>query len=192
MAPVHGTTIAVVGPEAQHVLSSLDRFAGVDAMALADADSETAAKLIATSDATYVVHDVDPLRHVAAAWVEFFDDQSTAEVLDLEVEAAVSRLVSGEAFMPDYYVVIEPASLEGTWRHWWLGALAHLAPMRVLPMEASASSVRGLLRSLPTSRPWPAPDAWLPSLKFAVPDAWLPSLKFAVPDHVGLNLRLSA
>jgi len=72
--------------------------------------------------------------------------------------------------MPDYYVVAGPEAIEGTWRHWWLGALAHHAPSRVLPVEASGSALRARLRALPASRPWPDPEAWLPRVQFDIPD----------------------
>ena len=65
-------------------------------------------------------------------------------------------------------------SIEGTWRHWWLGALAHRAPSRVLPVEASGAALRARLRALPASRPWPDPG-------------WLRHLAFDIPDRVGLR-----
>ena len=68
----------------------------------------------------------------------------------------------------------EPSSAEDTWRHWWCGALGHRAPRRVLPVDApspsTASALRRLLTSLPSSRPWPEPQTWLPGLKFDIPD----------------------
>jgi hypothetical protein len=168
MGRTRGTVIAIVGSDADDVVRSLGAFPGVDSIVLGDSEDATAADFVNSSSAPYVVHDADPLRHVAAAWVEFFDDRSTLGVLDMEVDAAVSQFASGEAIMPDYYIVVEPTSIEGTWRHWWLGALAKNAPMRVLPVEAS--SARRAIRSLPTSTPWPQPEGWLPALKFAVPD----------------------
>ena len=58
--------------------------------------------------APYVVHDHDPLGHVAAAWVEFFDDQSTFGVLELEIERAVEAAERHAMSVPDYYVVLHP------------------------------------------------------------------------------------
>jgi hypothetical protein len=166
MGTLQGTVIAVVGSDADEVVRSLGTVPGVDSLALGR--DEDAARLIQSSDAAYVVHDADPLHHVAAAWVEFFDDRSTLGVLDVEVERAVASLASGATIMPDYYVVVEPTTIDGTWRHWWLGALARLAPMRVLPVEAGSAG--RVIRALPTSRPWPDPSGWLPKLRFAVPD----------------------
>jgi hypothetical protein len=40
----------------------------------------------------------------------------------------------------------------------------------VLPVEASGSALRARLRSLPASRPWPEPSAWLPRVHFDIPD----------------------
>ncbi|RKR74413.1 hypothetical protein [Frondihabitans australicus] len=169
MAASHATVVAVVGDASADVIEGLSALRGVDALQLGEPDAD-GARRISASQGPYVVHDSDPLGHVAHAWVEFFDDRSTGGALDVEVAQAVSAFAAGERVMPDYYVVLEPESLEPTWRHWWFGALATMAPRRVLPQPAAAGSVRKLLRQLPTGPGWAAPDQWLPKLAFTVPD----------------------
>lgn len=164
------TVVSIVGSASDEVLADLSHLRNVHALPLRAVDAPLASARIAASTATYVVHDTDPLVHVAAAWVEFFDDRSTLGALEVEVDEAVGAFANGTSFMPDYYVVLEPETIEGTWRHWWLGALAHAAPTRVLPVTGDASEVRSLLRRLPTGRPWPAPESWLRALQYDVPD----------------------
>lgn len=172
MATPSATIVTVIGTESDtdDVLRSLGELRNVHTMTLKSSDAVVASRRIAASPSPYVLHDADPLEHVASAWVEFFDDQATLGALELEVSTAVSELSTGRRVMPDYYVVLEPESIQGTWRHWWLGALASAAPTRVLPVAASGNAVRQLLRRLPTGRPWPEPARWLPSLQYDIPD----------------------
>ena len=72
--------------------------------------------------------------------------------------------------MPDYYIVAEPESLSPTWKHWWLGVLPKAAPTRVIPWGAGSTPLAGVLRQLPTGRPWPTPEPWLRGVAWAVPD----------------------
>ena len=164
------TVVALVGAESDELLTGLTDVPALVALSLREADPAVAAALVTSVSTPYVVHDADPLEHVAAAWVELYDERSTLGSLELEVETLLSHFAAGEAVMPDYYVVAGPEAIEGTWRHWWLGALAHHAPSRVLPVEASVAALRGRLRTLPTSRPWPEPAAWLPRVHFDIPD----------------------
>ena len=108
--------------------------------------------------------------HVAAAWVEFFDDQSTYGVLELEIERALDAAVRHDFSVPDYYVVIHPEVLPVTWKHWWLGVLSSASPSRVIPWPSADDSLAELLRRLPTARAWPEVDAWLPKVRGAIPD----------------------
>lgn len=163
-----GTVLSIVGEAAPQVIRDLAALPNVTAFSSAD-DAETYER-VGRAHAPYVVHDSDPLGHVAAAWVEFYDDRSTMGVLELEVDSAVRALTDGPGSMPDYYVVLDPQSIEGTWKHWWLGVLASAAPTRVLPVPADAASVRRLMRALPAGRPWPAPDEWLRHVAYDVPD----------------------
>jgi hypothetical protein len=168
------TVVAIVGGESDALLSGLSDLPSVQALSLREADPGAAARAVAAASRPYVVHDADPLEHVAAAWVELYEERATLGTLEIEVEVMLDLFAAGEALMPDYYVVVDPESIEGTWRHWWLGALAHRAPSRVLPAEASAAAVRARLRTLPSSRPWPDPG-------------WLRRVQFDIPDRVGLR-----
>ncbi|GAA4684890.1 hypothetical protein [Frondihabitans cladoniiphilus] len=169
MAVQNATIVAVIGEQSAEVIEKLSVLRGVDALQLGEPDAD-GTRRISASRGPYVVHDSDPLGHVAHAWVEFFDDRSTGGTLDLEVTTALAAFKAGERVMPDYYVILEPESLEPTWRHWWFGALAERAPRRVLPQPAAAGSIRRLLRQLPTGPGWSDPESWLPGLQFTIPD----------------------
>lgn len=170
MAASNGTVVALVGDESPELISSLAALRNVEAFTVKNTDEAEAARRIVSSPASYVISDADPLAHVAAAWVEFFDDRVSFDTLLLEVETAATALASGDVSMPDYYLVLEPEAIEGTWRHWWFGALSRKAPTRVLPMPASSAQIRRQLRRLPTGRPWEHLDEWLRALPFEVPD----------------------
>lgn len=161
MAPSSATIVTVVGDGCDAVLRELAELPNVHT------DHLAGPPLAVTP---YVVRDADPLEHVASAWVEFFDDRASLGTLELEVETALGALASGDTVMPDYYLVLSPEQLEGTWVHWWMGVLAQAAPTRVLPASPERGQVRRMLRRLPTGRPWPDPERWLPGLPFAVPD----------------------
>jgi hypothetical protein len=102
--------------------------------------------------------------------VEFFDDQSTLEVLQLEIAMTVEAVGRHEITVPDYYVVLSPETMPTTWMHWWLGVLASASPTRVIPWPAADASLAELLRHLPTGRAWPEVDRWLPRVVTAIPD----------------------
>lgn len=169
-----GTIVAIVGDQSEDALASLDGIRGVDVLALQGSEPALAARRIAAASTPWIVHDADPLEHVAAAWVELFEERATLGALELEVETALAMFKDGSALMPDYYIVLEPDSAPGTWRHWWCGALGHHAPQRVLtspaPTTPRDAALRRLLRNLPSSRPWPDPASWLPRLPFEIPD----------------------
>lgn len=164
------TTLVVVGDETASAIHALEGFANVRAASLTDASDVDVARWSSASVAPYLVHDHDPLAHVAAAWVEFFDDLSTYGVLELEIARALEAVGRREFDVPDYYVVIHPENLPVTWKHWWLGVLASASPSRVIPWPAADASLAQLLRRLPAARAWPEVDAWLPSVAAAVPD----------------------
>jgi hypothetical protein len=169
-----GTIVAIVGDQSEDALASLDGIRGVDVLALQGSEPALAARRIAAASTPWIVHDADPLEHVAAAWVELFEERATLGALELEVETALAMFKDGPALMPDYYIVLELDSAPGTWRHWWCGALGHHAPQRVLtspaPTTPRDAALRRLLRNLPSSRPWPDPASWLPRLPFEIPD----------------------
>ncbi|WP_298229458.1 hypothetical protein [Gryllotalpicola sp.] len=170
MVTSNGTVVSLVGDSSAEVLKGLAALRNVEAVEFAAAGASELVSRISRSHASYFVSDADPLLHVAAAWVEFYDDLVSLETLSLEAETAAAALQSGATVMPDYYLVLEPETVEGTWRHWWFGALARKAPTRVLPVPGSTAQVRALLRQLPTGRPWGELAAWLRGLPYVVPD----------------------
>jgi hypothetical protein len=155
-----GTIVAIVGDQSEDALATLDGIRGVDVLALQDCEPALAARRIAAAGTPWIVHDADPLEHVAAAWVELFEERSTLGALELEVETALAMFEAGSALMPDYYIVLEPEGAPGTWRHWWWGG----------PATPRDAAIRRLLGNLPASRPWPDPASWLPHLPFEIPD----------------------
>lgn len=169
-----GTIVAVVGEQSDEALATLDGIPGVEILSLHSSEPDVATRRIAAAGTPWVVHDADPLEHVAAAWVELFESRSTLGTLELEVETVLARFEAGSALMPDYYIVLEPQGAPDTWKHWWCGALGHHAPQRVLTSPAPSgprdAAVRRLLRNLPSSRAWPDPASWLPDLPFKIPD----------------------
>lgn len=169
-----GTVVAVVGAGSDEALATLEGIPGVETLALHGTEPALAARRIAAASTPWIVHDADPLAHVAAAWVELYEERATLGTLELEVETALAQFGAGEAIMPDYYIVLDPEDAVGTWRHWWCGALGHRAPRRVLPAHAPTMpgdmALRRILTSLPASRPWPDPASWLPGLAFDIPD----------------------
>jgi hypothetical protein len=169
-----GTIVAIVGDQSEEALATLDGIRGVEVLALRDTEPALATRRIAASGTPWVVHDADPLEHVAAAWVELFEERSTLGALEIEVDTALASFTAGSALMPDYYIVLEPEAAPDTWRHWWCGALGHRAPQRILaspaPTNARDAALRRLLGNLPSSRAWPDPASWLPHLPFEIPD----------------------
>lgn len=176
------TVVALVGADAGTLLDGLSDVPALAAMSLRERDPADATRAVAAAsrpDVPYVVHDADPLEHVAAAWVELFEERATLGTLEVEVETLLGQFDAGDVVMPDYYVVAGPEVIEGTWRHWWLGALAQRAPSRVLPVAPDPRALRARLRALPASRPWPDP-------------AWLRRVQFDIPDRVGLRAQPGA
>lgn len=170
MASPSSTTLVVIGEEADAALTTLNGLTNVRAAHLRAVPDSDAARVISSGGTPYLLHDRDPLEHVAAAWVEFFDDQATLGGLELEIERVLVALGSDGIVLPDYYVVLAPESLAPTWKHWWLGVLPQASPTRVIPWSESDASLVRLLRRLPTGRPWPAPEEWLRGLTHTVPD----------------------
>jgi hypothetical protein len=168
------TVVALVGADSDALLSGLADVPALAALSLRESDPAVATRMMAAAASPYVVHDADPLEHVAAAWIELYQERATLGTLEIEVETALDAFEHGRALMPDYYIVLDPASADGAWRHWWCGALGQHAPRRVLPAEtpgrARDAAIRRMLTALPSSRPWPDPSTWLPGLAFEIPD----------------------
>jgi hypothetical protein len=169
MERANSTTLVVVGGESS-LLEDLDRLSNVRAASLTGRPETAVKSFVEAAHTAYVAHDRDPLEHVASAWVEFFDDKGTLGTLDVEVETTRAVLRRGDASLPDYYLVLDPEALPPTWKHWWLGVLPEVAPMRVLPTESDFEAVRRQLRRLPSGRPWPESLDWLDRLTRSAPD----------------------
>ena len=165
-----GTTVVIVGDDSGAAVRALTGFQNVQAASLAGRTDEEIARWTSTAQTPYLVHDRDPLEHVAGAWTEFFDDQATLGTLRLEIDRTVDALDRGALSIPDYYIVIDPESLPTTLRHWWLGVVSSAAPVRVIPWRGADAPIAPFLRRLPTSRPWPEHGTWLRSVTSAIPD----------------------
>ncbi|MBF8184198.1 hypothetical protein ITP53_00225 [Nonomuraea sp. K274] len=169
------TVVVVVGDGAGEVVADLDGLHNVRAIPRGERGPAEVMEIAGRSAATYVVHDADPLAAVAEAWTEFFDGTGVVGALEVAIEAALGELRADRLVLPDYYLVLDPDGMTETWRHWWFGVLAGVAPVRVVPVHASASAVSFELGRLTAGRWWPA-DL----------ETWLRGLPRVVPDHAGL------
>jgi hypothetical protein len=170
--------VAVTGDGAAQVVAGLGGLHNVLPVVRGDRSAAEVEAAVAATSATYVVHDVDPLAEVGDAWVGYFDGSAPTGRLEVAISAAVDALSRDRLALPDYYVVLRPEELPMTRRHWWLGALAGLAPSRVLPLPApaTASMLARDLANLPSGRWWP--DDLADRLR---------ALPRTVPDQAGLT-----
>jgi hypothetical protein len=176
MRRLSSTVVVVAGERADQVVSGLGSLHNVRALTAGDrTPAEVTAALPAVS-ATYVVHDADPLADVRDAWVGFFDETVPPGGLEVAIEATLGALDAERVLLPDYYIVLDPAEMPPTRRHWWLGVLAGAAPTRVVPVNASAVTVGEALARLGAGRWWPADLA-----------GWLRGLPKVVPDQAGVR-----
>ena len=120
----------------------------------------------------YLVHDADPLALVADAWVRRFDEQGPAGELEVAIGETVGRWRARTIELPDYYLLLDPASWTPTRRHWYLGLLHRAAPNRVVPVpaDATAGKVGASIASLASGRWWPDLDRLLADVDRVVPD----------------------
>lgn len=173
VARPNSTVVVIAGDESARIVAGLDGLANVRTVPRTSGDDAGPAvrAAVAQSHAAYVVHDVDPLADVGAAWAGFFDRTVPAGTLEVAVEAALRSLRTEAAALPDYYVVLDPDTLAQTRRHWWFGVLAGVSPNRVVPAAADIATVRDTLAGLRSGRWWPdPPDEWLHGLGRVVPD----------------------
>ncbi|MBB5780290.1 hypothetical protein AB0K16_04620 [Nonomuraea jabiensis] len=180
MRRLSSTVVVVAGDGSAELVAGLDRLHNVRAIPRGELRPAEVMEIAARSGATYVVHDADPLADVAAAWTAFFDGTGVAGALEVAIEAAIEELRADRLVLPDYYLVVDPDGMPETWRHWWLGVLAGAAPVRVVPVHASAAAVAEELGRLTAGRWWPA------DLR-----AWLRELPRVVPDRAGLPAPLT-
>jgi hypothetical protein len=72
--------------------------------------------------------------------------------------------------LPDYYLVLDPASWGATRRHWYLGLLHRAAPVRVIPVEGAVDQLPATIGNLASGRWWPELDRLLGEVDRVVPD----------------------
>jgi hypothetical protein len=162
--------VVVVGDVTDAILRDLGHLPNVQALRLTGDGDPPLREVLGSASRPFLVHDLDPLATVAAAWTSFFDDPSTLGALRIEVESALAAFAAGESVLPDYYLVLDPENVTAAESQWWLGVLAAVAPSRVIPVQPSTAAVQRMLGSLPTGRSWPAPAGWLRGLHLRVPD----------------------
>jgi hypothetical protein len=175
MQRIATTVVGLVGDQARACAQPLERAANVrvelpDPAAPPLERAMAAWQAAASTKATYLVHDADPLAMVADAWVRRYDEQGPAGELELAVRETLSRWRAGTIDLPDYYIVLDPASWGPTRRHWYLGLLHRAAPNRVVPADAAADKVRASIAALASGRWWPQLDRLLADVDRVVPD----------------------
>jgi len=116
---------------------------------------------------TYVIVPEDPLAAVAARWLAMWDVPGGPDAAaDFEAGAAdaLAAWRSKQFELPDYYLVIAPASApDGTGTDLYLGPLRAVAPRRVAVAAVTAGPVRpaqviNALRGLEPGPWWPPLD----------------------------------
>ncbi len=171
MARPNSTVVVLAGAATGSILAEIDRLPNVRASETGADATISVRELTAQAHTPYVVHDKDPLAGVSTAWAAFFENTAPHGTLEVAVEAAINAIATGEAPLPDYYLVLDPDALTPTAKHWWFGVLARLSPSRVIPSQANAGAVRHALSGLPSGRWWPDPlDSWLRNVGRLVPD----------------------
>ena len=93
------TVVALVGADSEALLSGLSDLPALLALSLREDDPAVAARRLSAVTNPYVVHDADPLEHVAAAWVELYEERATLGTLEVEVENLLSLFGAGDAVM---------------------------------------------------------------------------------------------
>jgi len=107
---------------------------------------------------------------VADAWARLFDQQGPVGELEVTVQETLARWRSGAIELPDYYLVLDADSIDPTHRHWYLGFLHRAAPVRVVPVAATAAAVTDTVGHLASGRWWPDLDRLLHGVERVVPD----------------------
>jgi hypothetical protein len=171
------TVVALVGASARACLDALARAANV-ATARPDAAAPPLERAVAAWEAAtrthtpYLLHDADPLETVADAWMRRFDAERPGPAGELEVSIAetLRRWRARAIELPDYYLVLDPETLEETRRHFYLGVLHRAAPNRVVPVVGTPEQVGAQLGGLRSGRWWPEVDRLLDGIDRVVPD----------------------
>jgi hypothetical protein len=176
MQRVSTTVIALAGARGQECLVELGeprnlRTVLADPARPALERAETAWEAAKATQAPYLLHDADPLAAVADAWARLYDQQGPAGELEVMVHETLARWRSGAIELPDYYLVLDADSIDPTHRHWYLGFLHRAAPVRVVPVAATATAVTDKVGHLASGRWWPDLDRLLQGVERVVPDA---------------------
>ena len=124
--------------------------------------------LASRAHAPYFVHDADPLRAVADAWVRRYDEHAPPGELEVAVAETLARWRPGSIELPDYYLMLDAESWGPTRRHWYLGVLHRAAPARVVPTRPLPAD--DVLGRLAAGRWWPDLDDLLAGIDQVVPD----------------------
>lgn len=175
MRQLDTTVIALVGADADPWLGALGSLPNVRCLEPSEAGdpveraSLTWRQVVATRR-RFTVHAADPLAGVADAWVEFFEHRGAHGDIEVARSQVLERWRSGTLDLPDYYLVVDPAGLGETRRHWYLGVLATCRPSRVVVVTGDEGAVLGGLRGLPAGPWWPDLDVLLDSVERTVPE----------------------
>lgn len=176
---VSSTVVAVVGGEP--LLVSRLGAPNVRVLTVADEDRSALERATAAwaevkrSHRPYVVHDADPLAAVTDAWIDLYEGEGARGDLEVAAEAVRGAWRQRQVDLPDYYLVVDPAAMTPTRRHWYLGVLLEAAPHRVVPVEASPDAVLATIRQLRAGRWWPDVDRLLAQVIEVVPDRFAPA-----------------
>ena len=178
MQRVSTTVVALVGAGASRHAREVGEASNVlavvpDAEGPLDRAMAAWARAAATSR-TYLVHDADPLHAVLTDWAALYDGDGHRGALEMSVADTVARWRARSLELPDYYLVLDPATLPATVRHWYLGVLRDAAPARVVPVDPVAGAVERALTRLPAGRWWPDLPRLLDGIDRVVPDAVSP------------------
>lgn len=120
--------------------------------------------------APFVLVPADPLAGVAEAWRAMWDlAAGTPGPAAFEAQAgtALTAWRAGRFELPDYYLMLTPAAVEGTGPDLYLGPLRAARPGRVAAVVSAeddgqaAAQVRQALRDLPHGPWWPPLDELL-------------------------------
>jgi hypothetical protein len=83
---------------------------------------------------------------------------------------ALDRAANIRVELPDYYLLLDPASWDPTRRHWYLGLLHRAAPALVVPAATTTDQLQARIATLASGRWWPDLDRLLADIDRVVPD----------------------
>ena len=175
MKRVPTTVVALVGEQAPEAARDLGSATNVRAVTPDAAQGPLERAVAAWREAvsahtTYLVHDADPLAAVADAWIAFYGRTGVRGDLEVAIAETLARWRADAIELPDYYLVLDPDTMDETRRHWFLGHLRDHAPHRVAPVTATPSALRRELGRLRAGRWWPELDRLLDDVERRVPD----------------------